>query len=108
VRPLSGGQRQRIALARALLRDASVLVLDEAVSNIDAEGESHLRTALEVARAGRTTVVIAHRLSTIRNADRMVVLDDGRVVQQGRHDDLAAAEGPYRRLLADQVDVLLS
>ncbi len=102
---LSGGQRQRIALARAMLRDASVLVLDEAVSSVDAEGEMHLRRALEAAQVGRTTIVIAHRLSTIRNADRVVVLDDGRVVQEGRHADLSAADGPYRRLLAGQVAV---
>ncbi len=102
---LSGGQRQRIALARALLRDAAVLVLDEAVSNVDAEGETHLRHALEAARTGRTTLVIAHRLSTIQRADRVVVLDDGRVVQQGTHATLAAVDGPYRRLLASQIDV---
>lgn len=100
---LSGGQRQRIAIARALLRDTPVLVLDEAVSNVDAEGETQLRQALDAARAGRTTVLIAHRLSTIRSANRVVVLDAGRVVQQGAHDDLAAVEGPYRELFANQV-----
>ena len=103
---LSGGQRQRIALARVLLRDATVLVLDEAVSNVDAEGETHLRRSLDSARAGRTTVVIAHRLSTIRSANRVVVLDGGRVVQEGCHESLAATDGPYRQLLASQVDVL--
>jgi thiol reductant ABC exporter CydC subunit len=103
---LSGGQRQRIALARALLRDAAVLVLDEAVSNVDAEGEAVLRRALDAARKDRTTIVIAHRLSTIRTTDRVVVLDGGRVVQQGRHEDLAAFDGPYRRLLADQVQAI--
>lgn len=103
---LSGGQRQRIALARVLLRDAPVLVLDEAVSNVDAEGETHLRRTLDSARAGRTTVVIAHRLSTIRSADRVVVLDGGWVVQEGRHESLAATHGPYRQLLASQVDAI--
>ncbi|MEO7195322.1 MAG: ATP-binding cassette domain-containing protein [Pseudonocardiaceae bacterium] len=109
---LSGGQRQRIALARVLLREAPVLVLDEAVSNVDAEGETHLRRTLDSARqgqwarAGRTTLVIAHRLSTIRTADRVVVLEGGRVVQEGRHEPLAATDGPYRQLLASQVDLL--
>lgn len=103
---LSGGQRQRIALARVLLRDPAVLVLDEAVSNVDAEGETHLRRALERARAGRTTIVIAHRLSTIRNADRVVVLGGGQVVAQGTHGGLVDVNGPYRRLLADQIQAI--
>lgn len=89
-----------------------MLVLDEAVSNVDAEGETHLRRTLDSARqgqwarAGRTTLVIAHRLSTIRTADRVVVLEGGRVVQEGRHEPLAATDGPYRQLLASQVDLL--
>lgn len=101
---LSGGQRQRIAIARALVRDTRVLVLDEAVSNVDAHGERLLHRALEEATAGRTTLVIAHRLSTIRRADRVVMLDGGRVVADGPHDELAATSEPYRRLLATQLD----
>lgn len=99
---LSGGQRQRIAIARALLRDAPVLLLDEATSALDAASEQALSQALDKARAGRTTLVIAHRLATIRNADRIIVMDAGRVIETGRHDTLLEQGGLYARLYALQ------
>jgi ATP-binding cassette subfamily C protein CydC len=101
---LSGGQRQRIAIARALLKDAPVLVMDEAVSNLDAENEQALQTAMAKAAQGRTTLLIAHRLSTIRFADRLVVLEHGRVAETGTHDQLASAGGTYAALIAGQHD----
>ncbi|MGZ6971370.1 MAG: ABC transporter ATP-binding protein, partial [Thermoanaerobaculia bacterium] len=94
----SGGQRQRLAIARALLKDAPILVLDEATSALDAESERAVQEALERLMAGRTVLVIAHRLSTVRRADQLVVLDAGRIVERGRHADLLAAGGLYRRL----------
>ncbi|MGI5272475.1 thiol reductant ABC exporter subunit CydC [Nonomuraea sp. CA-218870] len=100
---LSGGQRQRIAIARALLKDAPILVMDEAVSNLDAESEQEVAAAMAAARHDRTTLVIAHRLSTIRTADRVVVLEDGRVAESGAHAELLARSGPYTRLLATQL-----
>jgi ATP-binding cassette subfamily B protein len=95
---LSGGQRQRIAIARALLRDAPLLLLDEATSALDAESERLVQASLERLMANRTTIVIAHRLATVRAADRIVVMDQGRIVEEGRHDALAAAGGLYARL----------
>jgi ATP-binding cassette subfamily C protein CydCD len=100
---LSGGQRQRVAIARALLKDAPVLILDEATSHLDAVNEVEVRDALERLMAGRTTLVIAHRLSTIRNADKIVVLDDGRAVEQGTHAELAASDGLYAHLISHQL-----
>jgi ATP-binding cassette subfamily C protein CydCD len=100
---LSGGQRQRVSIARALLKDAPILVLDEATSHLDAVSEAEVRQALDRLRAGRTTLVIAHRLSTIRDADQIVVLEDGRVAEQGRHQELLALDGLYSHLIASQL-----
>ena len=99
---LSGGQRQRVALARALLRDPRVLLLDEATSALDAESEAAVQAALERLRRGRTTIVVAHRLSTVRDADLVVVLADGRTVEQGTHADLLARDGLFARLVRTQ------
>jgi ATP-binding cassette subfamily B protein len=99
---LSGGQKQRVAIARALLKDPAILVLDEATSALDAESEHLVQEALERLMQGRTTVVIAHRLSTVVGADRVLVLDGGRIIQSGRHDQLVAQEGLYRRLVERQ------
>jgi subfamily B ATP-binding cassette protein MsbA len=102
---LSGGQRQRIAIARALLKDPRILILDEATSSLDSESEALVQAALERLMAGRTTFVIAHRLSTVLRADRIVVLDRGRIVQQGPHSTLLAQGGLYRELYRRQFDV---
>ncbi len=100
---LSGGQKQRIALARALLANPRVLILDEATSNLDAESEAAVQAALARLMEGRTTIVVAHRLSTVRDADRIVVLDGARVVEHGRHDELMARRGTYHRLVEHQL-----
>ncbi|MEO1961904.1 MAG: ATP-binding cassette domain-containing protein, partial [Paracoccus sp. (in: a-proteobacteria)] len=94
---LSGGQRQRIALARAFLKDAPILVLDEATSALDSEVEAQVQQALSRAMRGKTVLAIAHRLSTIAQLDRIVVMDAGRIVEQGSHDDLLALGGLYAR-----------
>ncbi|MDE2715703.1 MAG: thiol reductant ABC exporter subunit CydC [Chloroflexota bacterium] len=100
---LSGGQRQRIAIARAILKNAPVLILDEATSHLDAISEATVREALNRLMSGRTTIVMAHRLSTIRDADNILVLDEGLVVEQGKHEELLASGGLYAQLVATQM-----
>ena len=102
---LSGGQRQRVAIARALLADREILILDEATSSLDAESEALVQEALEHLMVGRTTLVIAHRLSTVMAADRLVVIADGRIVEEGTHRELVDRDGLYARLYAKQLAV---
>ena len=99
---LSGGQRQRLAIARAIYKDAPVLILDEATSALDSESERAVQDALEVLMQGRTTLVIAHRLSTIEHADRVVAMDNGHIIEQGSPAELLALGGLYARLHAMQ------
>jgi subfamily B ATP-binding cassette protein MsbA len=101
---LSGGQRQRLALARALLKNAPILVLDEATSAVDTFSERLIQEALDRHRGGRTTLIVAHRLATVRNADRILVLDNGRIVESGTHHDMIASGGRYFRLVQNQVE----
>jgi ATP-binding cassette subfamily C protein CydCD len=101
---LSGGQRQRLAIARALLRDAPILILDEALSSVDAENEAVIQQAIDRLSVGRTTLVLAHRLSSVIGAARILVLDEGRIVEEGRHAELICHDGPYRRLMGAQAE----
>ena len=103
-RNLSGGQRQRVALARAILRDAPILLLDEATSALDAESEAKVQAALSDFAKDRTTLIIAHRLSTVRAADRIILLDDGKAVESGTHDELMALDGAYQKLVEAQLN----
>lgn len=103
---LSGGQRQRIAIARALLKDTPILLLDEAVSSLDVASEQAVQRAVHQVRQGRTTLIIAHRLSTIRTADRIIVLDGGRVAEIGTYDELVAAGGAFTRLTATASEIV--
>jgi len=99
---LSGGQRQRIAIARVILKNAPILVLDEATSALDSEVEAAIQSQLEMLMRGRTVIAIAHRLSTIARMDRLVVLDHGRIAEQGTHQDLLHAGGTYARMWTRQ------
>ena len=96
---LSGGQKQRVAIARAIVKDPKILLLDEATSALDAESERVVQDALDKVMVNRTTVIVAHRLSTIRKADMIAVLDAGRVVERGTHDELVEASADYRNLV---------
>ncbi len=103
---LSGGERQRISLARAILKDPKILILDEATSAVDTRTELHIQKALEQLSHGRTTFNIAHRLSTLRNADRLIVIENGNLVEMGTHAEIYALEGVYYRLYQIQKEAL--
>ena len=100
---LSGGQRQRVAIARAFLKNAPVLILDEATSHLDALSENIVHKALNQLKINRTTLIIAHRLSTVRNADQIIVLDKGRIMETGTHKELFKNNGLYRKLISKQI-----
>src|SRR5690606_37682771 len=98
---LSGGERQRLAIARAILKDAPILILDEATSALDAETEARIKRALDALRKGRTTFIIAHRLSTVANADKILLLEHGRIIERGKFRELVAQGGLFARLVAE-------
>ena len=101
---LSGGQRQLLTIARAMVQDSPMLILDEATSNVDTRTEQLIQDAMDRLTAGRTSFVIAHRLSTIKNADLILVMKDGNIIEQGSHDDLLAADGFYASLYNSQFE----
>ena len=100
---LSGGQRQRLSIARAIAKDSPILILDEATSALDSATEKLVQSAINKMQKGRTTIIIAHRLSTIQNADRIIVLKDGEIIEQGTHDELIKASGEYEKLNQQQL-----
>ena len=99
---LSGGEKQRISIARCLLKDAPIVIFDEATANVDPENEDQLQKAMEALTREKTVLMIAHRLKTVRNADQILVLDQGRIVQHGTHEDLIAQEGIYRDFVSER------
>ena len=105
-RQLSGSERQRLSIARAILADPRILVLDEATASVDTETERAIQASLEQLTRGRTTISIAHRLSTLREADRLIVIEDGRLVESGTHDELVRQKGTYYKLLQLQSKAL--
>ena len=104
---MSGGQRQRLAIARAILKDAPILILDEATSAVDNETEAALQRSISKVSQNRTAVIIAHRLSTIRNADRILVLENGNIIEDGTHEELVSQNGVYARMWAVQTGIIL-
>jgi subfamily B ATP-binding cassette protein MsbA len=103
---LSGGQRQRIAIARAILKNAPILLLDEATSALDTESEQHVQAALDTLMQNRTSIVIAHRLSTVENADRILVMEKGQIIESGSHTQMMQLDGHYAKLYRKDFDVL--
>lgn len=99
---LSGGEKQRISIARAIMKDSPIIILDEATANVDTENEAELTKAIDELTKEKTIIMIAHRLKTVRNADNIIVIDKGRIVQRGRHDELMQQEGIYRTFVEDR------